>query len=133
MRAEQILPAQKRLRGKLDQPVGDLAEDREHNNCGHDLRWLAKLLAIGQQKANAFGCPHEFGSDHEHPSQSEASPQRDDKGRQHSRQKDAPDHREPAEAECPANLNDLAINSKNGVHHAKIDREKHADRDQRHF
>ena len=40
-----------------DQPVGGLAEDREGDDRGDDLRRLAELLAVDQQKAEAVEAP----------------------------------------------------------------------------
>ncbi len=52
-------------------------------------------------------------------------------GRQHGRQQDAPDHRRPRQPEDTADLDDLAIDRQDRAHHPEIDREEHADRDQR--
>jgi hypothetical protein len=57
--------------------------------------------------------------------------QRDDIGRQHGRQQDAADHGGAGEAEGAADLDDLAIDREDRAHHAEIDREEHADGDQR--
>ena len=65
--------------------VGRLAEHREGDDRGDDLRRLAELLAVDEQIAEAFGRAHEFGGDDEHPAEAEAGAQRHHVGRQHGR------------------------------------------------
>ena len=119
--------------GDLDQPVGGLAEDGEDHDRRDDLRGLAQLLAVDQEIAEPFGRAHEFGGDHEHPAQPKPDAQRNHIGRQHRRQQNAPDHRRAGEPEGAADLDDLAVDRQDRAHHAEIDREEHADRDQRDF
>ena len=116
--------------GDLDQPVGELAEDREDHDRSEDLRRLAELLAVQQEIAEALGGADQFGRDHEHPSQAKPDPQRHHIGRQHRRQQDAADHGRPGQPEHAADLDDLAIDRQDRAHHAEIDRKEHPDRDQ---
>ena len=131
--AERILPAQQRRGRDLDQPVGGLAEDRKDHDRGQNLRRLAELLAVDQEIAEPFGRAHEFGGDDEHPAETETDAQRHHIGRQHRGQQDAADHRRARQTKRAADLDDLAIDREDRAHHAEIDREEHADRDQRDF
>jgi hypothetical protein len=131
--AERVLPAQERRGGDLDQPVGGLAENREDDNGRENLRGLAELLTVNQEIAESFGGAHELGRDHKHPAKAKANPQRDDIGRQHGRQQDASDHCRSRQAEGAADLDDLAVHREDRAEHAEINREEHADRDQRDF
>ena len=54
---EPVLPAQERRGDRGDQPVGGLAEDRENDDGGDDLRRLAELLAVDQQIAEPSDAP----------------------------------------------------------------------------
>ncbi len=98
--------------------------------CGR----LAELLAVDQQIAEPLGRAHEFGRDHEHPAEPEA-------------RRAAPRHRPaaPPAAGCAApcarpdrrktrpTSTILRSTATDRAHHAEIDREEHADRDQRHL
>ena len=115
---------------RQDQPVGGLAENGEGDDRGDDLRRLAELLAVDQQKAETGRGAQEFGRDHEHPAEPEPGAQRDHIGRHHRRQQDAPHHGEAGEAEHAADLDDLAVDRHHRAHDAEIDRKEYADRDQ---
>ena len=124
------LPSAGTASKRAPEAVGGLAEDREGDDRGDDLRGLAELLAVDQQKAKALRGAQEFGRDHEHPAKPQPGAQRDHVGRQHRRQQDAADHREAGQAEHAADLDDLAVDREHRAHDAEIDREEHADRDQ---
>ncbi len=68
---KRILPPQEWPRDGNEQPVGQLAEEGEDEDDGHDLGRLADLLAIDEQIAQAFGRTHELGGDDEHPAEAE--------------------------------------------------------------
>ena len=95
---------------------------------------LADLLAVDEQVTQPLGRAHELGGDDEHQAEAEAGAQRDQQGRQHGGQQDPAHHAEPRRAgtrgrprrACGRSPRSRAID-------AEIDREEHADRDQRHL
>ena len=82
------------------------------------------------RKPSPVGGTHEFRRHHEHPAEPHAGAQRDDVGRHHRGQQDAPHHGDPGQPEDAADLDDLAVDRHDRTHDAEIDREEHADRDQ---
>src|ERR1700722_6165096 len=47
-----VLPAQERRAQEHDEPIGQLAENRERHDGGDDLGRLSEMLAVDQQKAD---------------------------------------------------------------------------------
>ena len=89
------------------------------------------LLAVDQQKAEPLARAHDLGGDDEHPAEPEPAAQPGDIGRQRRRDQDAPDQPPGREAVDAPDLDEAAVDRLDAGHQVEIDREEHADRDQR--
>jgi hypothetical protein len=69
-RCEGVLPGEERFARSGKQSVSDLAEYGEGQNRCNDLVGFAKLLAVGEEIAEAFLSAHELGGNDEHPAKS---------------------------------------------------------------
>ena len=125
------MPGEERRRRCLEQSVGELSEYGEGEDGTDDLVGLAELLPVDEQVAEAFGRAHEFGGDHEHPSQAEPLPQAHDIGGQNRRQQNAPHELRRGEPEDAADFDRLAIDRLDRAEDPEIDREEAAHCDQR--
>jgi hypothetical protein len=87
-----VFPAQEGCRDSGEDPIGGLADHRERDDRGDDLRRLAQLLPVDEEESEPLGGAHELGRHHEHPAEAEPRAWRDDIGRQHRGQQDASHH-----------------------------------------
>src|SRR5262245_37078731 len=65
-----IFPTQEGRSSAGDDPIRELAQERERDDGSDDLGRFAELLAIGEEKAKTLRRAHELCGHHEHPTKS---------------------------------------------------------------
>src|SRR5216684_6224356 len=130
---EGVLPGDESSADRGERHVAELAENGEEQDGGDDVRRPSGLLAVDQEKSQAFAGAEELGGDDEHPRKPETAAQSDDISRQGGRQQHAPDQRRAAVSMDMRHLDQLAVDLLDAGHGAEIDREERAQRDQRHL
>src|SRR6266851_2863880 len=130
---EGVLPGDESSADRGERHVAELAENGEEQDGGDDVRRPSGLLAVDQEKSQAFAGAEELGGDDEHPRKPETAAQSNDISRQGGRQQHAPDQRRAAVSMDMRHLDQLAVDLLDAGHGAEIDREERAQRDQRHI
>src|SRR5229473_2347733 len=75
---EGVLPGDESSADRGERHVAELAENGEEQDGGDDVRRPSGLLAVDQEKSQAFAGAEELGGDDEHPRKPETAAQSDD-------------------------------------------------------
>src|SRR5258708_68184 len=116
---EGVLPGDESSTDRGERHVAELAENGEEQDGGDDVCRPSGLLAVDQEKSQAFAGAEELGGDDEHPRKPETAAQSDDISRQGGRQQHAPDQRRAAVSMDMRHLDQLAVDLLDAGHGAE--------------